>query len=167
MGLTEVPEAGDTFYEVKDEKMAKHLIERRKRQAREKSNQPRNKSNTRQLIQPNGRRKIKVLNLIVKADVQGSVEAVKQSMEKLANEEVKVKVIHSAAGAVNQSDVTLAKVSNAIIIAFNVRPDHSKRNGRKRGSRNKTILSNIPSNRRCRNGNERYAWTKIRRKSNR
>ena len=69
--------------------------------------------------------KLKVLNLIVKADVQGSVEAVKQSMEKLANEEVKVKVIHSAAGAVNQSDVTLAKVSNAIIIAFNVRPDHT------------------------------------------
>ena len=68
--------------------------------------------------------KLKVLNLIVKADVQGSVEAVKQSLEKLANEEVKVKVIHAAAGAVNQSDVTLAKVSNAIIMAFNVRPDN-------------------------------------------
>ena len=68
---------------------------------------------------------LKVLNRIVKADVQGSVEAVKQSLEKLANEEVKVKVIHSAVGAVNQSDVTLAKVSNAIIIAFNVRPDHT------------------------------------------
>ncbi len=67
--------------------------------------------------------KLKVLNLIVKADVQGSVEAVKQSLEKLQNEEVRVKVIHAAAGAVNQSDVTLAKVSNAIIIAFNVRPD--------------------------------------------
>ena len=67
---------------------------------------------------------LKVLNLIVKADVQGSVEAVKQAMEKLENEEVKVKVIHAAAGAVNQSDVTLAKVSNAIIIAFNVRPDN-------------------------------------------
>ena len=68
--------------------------------------------------------KRQVLNLIVKADVQGSVEAVKQAMEKLENEEVKVKVIHAAAGAVNQSDVTLAKVSNAIIIAFNVRPDN-------------------------------------------
>ena len=67
---------------------------------------------------------LKVLNLIVKADVQGSVEAVKQSLEKLENEEVKVKVIHAAVGGVNQSDVTLAKVSNAIIIAFNVRPDN-------------------------------------------
>ena len=67
---------------------------------------------------------LKVLNLIVKADVQGSVEAVKQSLEKLSNDEVRVKVIHAAAGAVNQSDVTLAKVSNAIIIAFNVRPDN-------------------------------------------
>ena len=67
---------------------------------------------------------LKVLNLIVKADVQGSVEAVKQAMEKLENEEVKVKVIHAAPGAVNESDVTLAKVSNAIIIAFNVRPDN-------------------------------------------
>ena len=68
--------------------------------------------------------KLKVLNLIVKADVQGSVEAVKQALEKLENEEVRVKVIHSTVGAVNQSDVTLAKVSNAIIIAFNVRPDN-------------------------------------------
>ena len=70
---------------------------------------------------------LKVLNLIVKADVQGSVEAVKQALEKLSNEEVKVKVIHAATGAVNQSDVTLAKVSNAIIIAFNVRPDNMAR----------------------------------------
>ena len=123
-GLTDVPEAGDTFYEVKDEKMAKHLIERRKRQAREKAINQVTKVTLDNLFSQMEEGKLKVLNLIVKADVQGSVEAVKQSMEKLSNDEVKVKVIHSATGAVNQSDVTLAKVSNAIIIAFNVRPDN-------------------------------------------
>ena len=122
MGLTDVPEAGDTFYEVKDEKMAKHLIERRKRQAREKAINATTKVTLDNLFSQMEEGNIKVLNLIVKADVQGSVEAVKQSMEKLSNEEVKVKVIHSAAGAVTESDVMLAKVSNAIIIAFNVRP---------------------------------------------
>ena len=125
MGLTDVPEAGDTFYEVKDEKMAKHLIERRKRQAREKAINQGTKVTLDNLFSQMEQGNLKVLNLIVKADVQGSVEAVKQSMEKLSNDEVKVKVIHSAAGAVNQSDVTLAKVSNAIIIAFNVRPDNT------------------------------------------
>ncbi len=124
MGLTEVPEAGDTFYEVKNEKMAKHLIERRKRQEREKALGATTKVTLDNLFSQMEEGKLKVLNLIVKADVQGSVEAVKQSLEKLSNEEVKVKVIHSAAGAVNQTDVTLAKVSNAIIIAFNVRPDN-------------------------------------------
>ena len=124
MGLTEVPEAGDTFYEVKNEKMAKHLIERRKRQAREKAINTSTKVTLDNLFSQMEQGNLKVLNLIVKADVQGSVEAVKQALEKLENEEVKVKVIHSAVGAVNQSDVTLAKVSNAIIIAFNVRPDN-------------------------------------------
>ena len=124
MGLTEVPEAGDIFYEVKNEKVAKHLIEKRKRQAREKAINSSTKVTLDNLFSQMEEGKLKVLNLIVKADVQGSVEAVKQSLEKLHNEEVKVKVIHAAAGAVNQSDVTLAKVSNAIIIAFNVRPDN-------------------------------------------
>ena len=123
-GLTDVPEAGDIFYEVKDEKMAKHLIERRKRQAREKAINQVTKVTLDNLFSQMEEGKLKVLNLIVKADVQGSVEAVKQSMEKLSNDEVRVKVIHNAVGAVNQSDVTLAKVSNAIIIAFNVRPDN-------------------------------------------
>ena len=122
MGLTEVPEAGDTFYEVKDEKTAKHLIEKRKREAREKSINNGTKVTLDNLFSQMEEGNLKHLNLIVKADVQGSVEAVKQSMEKLQNEEVKVKVIHAAPGAVNESDVTLAKVSNAIIIAFNVRP---------------------------------------------
>ncbi len=125
MGLTDVPQAGDIFYEVKNEKMAKHLIEKRKQQEREKSINQVTKVTLDNLFSQMEEGKIKVLNLIVKADVQGSAEAVKQSMEKLSTDEVKVKVIHSAPGAVNQSDVTLAKVSNAIIIAFNVRPDNT------------------------------------------
>ena len=122
MGLTEVPQAGDTFYEVKDEKMAKHLIERRKRQEREKSINAMQAVTLDNLFNQMEKGNLKQLNLIVKADVQGSVEALKQSLEKLSNDEVRVKVIHAAAGAVTESDVTLAKVSNAIIIAFNVRP---------------------------------------------
>lgn len=102
--------------------MAKHLIERRKRTQREKAINANTKVTLDNLFSQMEEGKLKQLNLIVKADVQGSVEAVKQSLEKLQNEEVKVKVIHAAAGAVNESDVSLAKVSNAIIIAFNVRP---------------------------------------------
>lgn len=122
MGLTEVPEAGETFYEVKDEKTAKHLMEKRKRQEREKAINATTKVTLDNLFSQMEKGNLKQLNLIVKADVQGTVEAVKQSLEKLSNEEVVVKVIHSAAGSVTESDVTLAKVSNAIIIAFNVRP---------------------------------------------
>mgnify|MGYP004498144321 FL=1 len=128
MGLTEVPQAGDVFYEVKDEKMAKHLIERRKRQAREKSINQVSAVTLDNLFGQMEEGKLKQLNLIVKADVQGSVEALKQSLEKLSNDEVRVKVIHAAAGAVTESDVTLAKVSNAIIIAFNVRPVATAKN---------------------------------------
>ena len=122
MGLTEVPESGDIFYEVKDEKMAKHLIERRKRAQREKSINQMTPVTLDNLFSQMEEGKLKQLNIIVKADVQGSAEALKQSLEKLSDDEVRVKVIHSAAGAVTESDVTLAKVSNAIIIAFNVRP---------------------------------------------
>ena len=122
-GLSEVPSVGDTFYEVKDEKMAKHLIERRKRQQREKELNASSKVTLDDLFNQIEKGNLKQLNLIVKADVQGSVEAVKQSLEKLSNDEVRVKVIHSNVGAVTESDVTLAKVSNAIIIAFNVRPN--------------------------------------------
>ena len=104
--------------------MSKNLIERIKNQAREKAINNVTKVTLDNLFSQMEEGNLKVLNLIVKADVQGSVEAVKQSLEKLENEEVKVKVIHSATGGVNQSDVTLAKVSNAIIIAFNVRPDN-------------------------------------------
>jgi translation initiation factor IF-2 len=122
MGLTEVPESGDIFYEVKDEKMAKHLIERRKRAQREKSINNTTKVTLDNLFTQMEQGNLKRLNIIVKADVQGSCEALKQSLEKLSDEEVSVNVIHSATGAVNESDVNLAQVANAIIIAFNVRP---------------------------------------------
>ena len=122
-GLTSVPEAGETFYEVKDEKTAKHLMERRKRQAREKALNVSSKVTLDDLFSQIEKGNLKQLNIIVKADVQGSVEAVKQSLEKLSNDEVKVKVIHANVGAVTESDVTLANVSNAIIIGFNVRPE--------------------------------------------
>ena len=126
-GLTEVPVAGETFYEVDDEKTAKHLIERRKRQEREKSINATAKVSLNDLFSQIEKGKLKELNLIVKADVQGSVEAVKQSLEKLSNDEVQVKVIHANVGGVTETDVTLAKVSNAIIIAFNVRPEQLAR----------------------------------------
>ena len=123
IGLTEVPEAGETFYEVKDEKTAKHLIEKRKRQAREKSINAMSTVSLNDLFSQIEKNKLKQLNLIVKADVQGTVEAVTSSLEKISNDEVKVKVIHANVGGVTESDVTLAKVANAIIIAFNVRPE--------------------------------------------
>ena len=122
MGLTNVPEAGDIFYEVKDEKMAKHLIERRKRQEREAAIAEQSKVTLSNLFEKMESENLKQLDIIVKADVQGTAQALKQSLEKLSNEEVKVKVIHSAVGAVTESDVQLAKAAKAIIIAFNVRP---------------------------------------------
>ena len=128
MGLTEVPEAGDTFYEVKNEKMAKHLIERRKRQERENSINENNKVTLSNLFEKMETENLKQLNIIVKADVQGTSEALKQSLQKLSNNEVKVKVIHAVAGAVTESDVQLAKAAKAIIIAFNVRPVPTAKN---------------------------------------
>ncbi len=122
MGLTEVPEAGDTFYEVKDEKMAKHLIERRKRQERENAINENSKVTLSNLFEKMESENLKQLNIIVKADVQGTAQALKQSLEKLSNDEVKVRVIHAVAGAVTESDVQLAKAGKCIIIAFNVRP---------------------------------------------
>ena len=122
-GLSSVPQSGDTFYEVKDEKTAKHLIESRKREEREKELAKNRAVTLDDLFNQIESQNLKQLNLIVKADVQGSVEALKQSLERLSNNEVKVKVIHSNVGGVTESDVTLAKVSNAIIIAFNVRAE--------------------------------------------
>ena len=121
-GLTEVPEAGDIFYEVKDEKTAKHLIEQRKLASREKSIANNDVVTLDNLFEKMESEDLKQLNIIVKTDVQGTAEAMKTSLEKLSNDEVKVKVIHSIAGGVTESDVQLAKAANAIIIAFNVRP---------------------------------------------
>ena len=121
-GLTEVPEAGDIFYEVKDEKTAKHLIEQRKLASREKTIANNDVVTLDNLFEKMESEDLKQLNIIVKTDVQGTAEAMKSSLEKLSNDEVKVKVIHSIAGGVTESDVQLAKAAKAIIIAFNVRP---------------------------------------------
>ena len=121
-GMPEVPEAGEVFYAVKDEKLARQLVEKRKSELREKSLKSSAKVSLDALFSQIQEGSVKELNIVVKADVQGSVEAVKQSLEKLSNEEVKVNVIHGGVGAVTESDVTLAQVSNAIIIGFNVRP---------------------------------------------
>ncbi len=121
-GLHEVPEAGDTFYEVKNEKVAKHLIEQRKLANREKAIANNNLVTLDNLFDKMESENLKQLSIIVKTDVQGTAEAMKSSLEKLSNEEVRVKVIHSNAGGVTESDVQLAKAANAIIIAFNVRP---------------------------------------------
>jgi len=120
-GLSEVPEAGDVFYVVTDEKAAKQLAEKRKEEQHQKQI-GRAKISLEDLFSQIQQGNVKELNLIIKADVQGSVEALRSSMEKLSNDEVKVKVIHGAVGAVIEADVTLAQVSNAIIIGFNVRP---------------------------------------------
>ncbi len=121
-GLSEAPEAGEEFRVVANERMAKELIEKRKTEAKEEVFKANAKVSLDTLFsQLNDG--VKDLNLIVKADVQGSVEAVKASLEKLSNEEVRVKVIHSATGGITEGDVTLAAASNAIVIGFNVRPD--------------------------------------------
>ncbi len=122
LGLSEVPDGGDTFYVVEDERKARQVVEARKfkqKQETQKQSQAVSLDNLFEQIEAG---KTKDLNIIVKADVQGSVEAVRQSLERIANEEVKVNVIHGAVGAVNESDVMLATASNAIIVGFNVRP---------------------------------------------
>lgn len=127
-GLHEVPEAGDVFYEVKNEKVAKHLIEQRKLESREKTLNSTEAVTLDNLFDKMASEDLKQLNIIVKADVQGTAEAMKSSLEKLSNDEVRVSVIHSSAGGVTESDVQLAKAANAIIIAFNVRPVGAAKN---------------------------------------
>ena len=122
MGLAEVPQAGDTFDAVSDERLARELVEQRKREAKEEEFKQYQKVTLDNLFSSISQGDMKELNIIVKADVQGSVEA-EQNIEKLSNDEVKVKVIHGSVGAVNESDVMLANASNAIIVGFNVRPD--------------------------------------------
>ena len=123
IGMSEVPEAGDDFYVVADERMARELAEQRKQEKKDAMNRPVQKVSLDDLFSQIKEGEMKTLNIIVKADVQGSAEAVKISLEKLSNEEVNVRVIHSAVGAINESDVMLASTSNAIIVGFNVRPD--------------------------------------------
>ena len=122
-GLTSVPQSGEVFYEVKDERTAKHLIEKRKYEQHQKEISANQVVTLDDLFNKIESENLKELDIIVKADVQGSVEALKQSLEKISNEEVRVKVIHASVGGVSESDVNLAKVSGAIVIAFNVRPD--------------------------------------------
>ena len=126
-GLDSVPTGGDQFNAVSDEKLARELVEQREYEAKQEQFKAYQKVTLDNLFNQIAEGEIKELPIIVKADVQGSVEAVRQSLEKISNEEVRVKVIHGAVGAVNESDVMLAQVSNAIIVGFNVRPDTTAR----------------------------------------
>ncbi len=123
MGLDETPQAGDVFDAVSDERLARELVEQRKHKQKEEQFKSVEKVTLDNLFSSLQAGELKDLNIIVKADVQGSAEAVKQSLEKLSNDEVRVSVIHNGVGAVSESDVMLANASNAIIIGFNVRPD--------------------------------------------
>jgi translation initiation factor IF-2 len=131
-GLSEVPAAGDTFNAVEDERLAKELVEKRRHEAKEESFSAYQKVTLDNLFSQISQGEIKELPIIVKADVGGSVEAVRQALEKLSGDEVRVKVIHGAVGAVSESDVMLANASNAIIVGFNVRPDPTARDNAKR-----------------------------------
>ena len=124
MGLAEVPQAGDSFDAVNDERLARELVEQRKSKEKEEQFKEYQKVTLENLFDSIKEGELKDLNIIIKADVQGSAEAVKQSLAKLSNEEVRVRVIHSVVGAINESDVMLANASNAIIVGFNVRPDN-------------------------------------------
>jgi len=126
-GLNEVPGAGSTFNAVEDERLARELVEQRKAEERAKAAAPVQKVSLEDLFHQIQAGEVKDLNIIVKADVQGSAEAVKSSLEKLSNNEVRVRVIHSGVGAINESDVMLASTSKAIIVGFNVRPDAAAR----------------------------------------
>ena len=124
-GMGEVPGAGDDFHAVDDERMARELVEQRKHEHKMAANAASQKVTLDDLFSQIQQGELKDLNIIVKADVQGSAEAVKASLEKLTNEEVRVRVIHCAVGAISESDVMLATTSNAIIVGFNVRPDNN------------------------------------------
>ena len=133
-GMSEVPSAGDTFNAVADERMARELVEQRKQQKKDAANAGSKKVSLDDLFSRIQQGEMKDFNIIVKADVQGSAEAVKSSLEKLSNEEVRVQVIHSGVGAISESDVMLAATSNAIIVGFNVRPDAAARDNAARSN---------------------------------
>ncbi len=133
-GMSEVPSAGDTFNAVDDERMARELVEERKTQQKNAAFGLGKKVSLEDLFSQIQAGEMKTLNIIVKADVQGSAEAVKASLEKITNDEVRVKVIHSGVGAINESDVMLAATSGAIIVGFNVRPDNAARDSAARAN---------------------------------
>ena len=133
-GMSEVPSAGDKFNAVADERMARELVEERKQQKKDAANAGSKKVSLDDLFSRIQQGEMKDFNIIVKADVQGSAEAVKSSLEKLSNDEVRVQVIHSGVGAINESDVMLAATSNAIIVGFNVRPDAAARDNAARSN---------------------------------
>ena len=133
-GLSETPSAGAVFNAVADEKLARELVEQRKEEEKARANAPVTKVSLEDLFSQIQAGEMKNLNLIVKADVQGSVEAVKASLEKLSNDEVRVRVIHGGVGAINESDVMLATTSQAIIVGFNVRPDNAARDSAARAN---------------------------------
>ncbi len=126
-GISEVPSAGDTFNAVSNERMARELVEQRKQQKKDELFGAAKKVTLDDLFSRIQEGELKDFNIIVKADVQGSAEAVKASLEKMTNEEVRVKVIHSAVGAINESDIMLAATSGALVVGFNVRPDATAR----------------------------------------
>ena len=132
IGMGEVPGAGDDFHAVADERMARELVEQRKHEQKMAASGPVGKVSLEDLFSQIQAGEMKTLNIIVKADVQGSAEAVKASLEKISNEEVRVRVIHCAVGAINESDVMLAATSGAIIVGFNVRPDNNARDNASR-----------------------------------
>ena len=131
-GLTEVPAPGDEFNAVADERMARQLVEQRKQKIKDDANKLNQKVTLESLFSKLQEGEMKELNLIVKADVQGSAEAVKASLEKISNDEVRVKVIHAGVGAINESDILLASTSNAIVVGFNVRPNDQAQTAAKR-----------------------------------
>lgn len=137
IGMSEVPGAGDDFHAVDDERMARELVEQRKHDQKMAASSPVGKVSLEDLFSQIKQGEMKDLNIIVKADVQGSAEAVKASLEKISNDEVRVRVIHCAVGAINESDVMLATTSNAIIVGFNVRPDS---NAKDTAARNKVDM---------------------------
>ena len=133
-GMSEVPDAGDVFNAVEDERMARELVEQRKQQKKDQQLGGTRKVSLDDLFARIQQGEIKDFNIIVKADVQGSAEAVKSSLEKLSNEEVRVRVIHSGVGAISESDVMLAATSGAVIVGFNVRPDNAARDSAARAN---------------------------------
>jgi len=127
MGMSEVPDAGDMFNAVADERMARELVAQRKAEQKAASASPVAKVSLDALFDQIKQGEVKDLNVIVKADVQGSAEAIKASLEKITNDEVRVRVIHSGVGAINESDIMLADTSGAIVVGFNVRPEAAAR----------------------------------------